>query len=1113
MRCLGILGAGLTAAVATLFCSGCQQFEEASRRPPASLEPMDASDKGITVTPRSPEELALSRKLQRYAVIVGISDYKCSPEIPDLQFAAKDAKAIYDFLVSPAGGGFPRGNVKLLLDRDATIVNVRSALNDFLAAPVEDDLVVIYFGGHGAPDPKNPANLYLLCHDTHPKRFGGSALPMREIDLALRYNIRSQRVIVLTDACHAAGIGAEQGRKVEASQLAAEQLNAYWRKLAASRTGITKIAASESDQVSQENIRWGGGHGVFTYHLLEGLGGAADGWVDDSKDGFVTIAETYEYLRDRVRRETRNAQCPWAGPYKDNSIPLGIVDVAVREQVAARQRSEEREATSVDESSYTSVQVPVESDKAIALAMGYLQRGKDAEARQIVDAVLARHDKAEPDAMAMKIDFLLQDGNVDAAEDLQLRLGVTHPGHDKARVAARLVYDFYRHQMAEQQVPEQIKVLSRFLKRNPDSPHTTEAEDMRRELQGQLEASYMSMVSGHVKMAVERTKRHEFEKASAELEQAQAALDEALRDHGLRLASTGLDAARAQLAQEKQTAALDAVYEQARTGAAKSELIDAVLVWQRFVRSAAGSPHLGQARKTLDECTKALTEKLQTRFASAISAAERALSGKQFAEAETQLKTAFRCIADAQRAQLADLTGAESVDALAKRLLTEKLRHEDDLAYQSLLAKVKQRLTQVAGARAAVATQSVLNAFDAAAQLCAEFATTYPDSAHLGEVNEERERIARQKTGFIETEYLRAMSTAREAYRTKDFTAASSALRVALLLRPDDDAARALETQMRPVLVVTSEPSGASVQVDGKDAGATPLRYEGVSKGQTVTVSVTKPRWQADPRQVSIDRGGEIAVHLDMEECRGPAPGGEWTVPELGLELVPVEAGTFQMGSSDGGSDEKPVHEVRITRAFWMGKYEVTQAQYEKLMGENPSHFKGARNPVEQVSWSDAMAFCEKLTARERAAGRLPDGYEYRLPTEAEWEYAARGGPNSRGFTYSGADDLAEVGWYGGNSGRRTHAVGEKRANELGIYDMSGNVWEWCLDGYDDDYYGRSPGVDPMNASAASNRVLRGGSWGSDARYCRVANRSGFRPEVTGSSLGFRVCLARIVRR
>jgi len=234
---------------------------------------------------------------------------------------------------------------------------------------------------------------------------------------------------------------------------------------------------------------------------------------------------------------------------------------------------------------------------------------------------------------------------------------------------------------------------------------------------------------------------------------------------------------------------------------------------------------------------------------------------------------------------------------------------------------------------------------------------------------------------------------------------------------------------------------------------------------------------------------------------------------DVKLELVWCPPGTFTMGSpanEDGREDDETRHKVTLTKGFWLGKYEVMQEEYEKLMGKNPSKFKGARNPVEEVSWNDAVAFCKKMTEQERAGGRLPDGYEYRLPTEAEWEYAARGGPKSQGFTYSGSNSVGDVAWYDENSDRKTHAVGQRKPNEFGIHDMSGNVYEWCRDWSGS--YPSGTAADPTGAGTGSFRVYRGGSWFSYARFCRSANRGGSAPTISNSYLGFRVALAAPVR-
>jgi len=234
-------------------------------------------------------------------------------------------------------------------------------------------------------------------------------------------------------------------------------------------------------------------------------------------------------------------------------------------------------------------------------------------------------------------------------------------------------------------------------------------------------------------------------------------------------------------------------------------------------------------------------------------------------------------------------------------------------------------------------------------------------------------------------------------------------------------------------------------------------------------------------------------------------------IPDLGIECVYIKAGTFLMGSAESGpNDEKPVHEVKISRDYWMGAREITQAQWRTLMGTDPSKYKGDELPVEMVSWHETVEFCRKLTQRERKASRLPDGYVYRLPTEAEWEYAARGGNKSKGFMYPGSNDPEEVAWYHPGSSDETHPVGTKRPNELGLYDMAGNVWEWCLDFYAPDYYANSSKADPLNDNYGDKtyRLCRGGSWGLYPTHCRSANRGGGTPAGRFYSYGFRVVLA-----
>ncbi len=244
---------------------------------------------------------------------------------------------------------------------------------------------------------------------------------------------------------------------------------------------------------------------------------------------------------------------------------------------------------------------------------------------------------------------------------------------------------------------------------------------------------------------------------------------------------------------------------------------------------------------------------------------------------------------------------------------------------------------------------------------------------------------------------------------------------------------------------------------------------------------------------------------------------------------VLVQGGTFTMGNTWGGGDgdEKPTHKVTLTYDFYMGKYEVTFNEYDafcEATGRSKPKDEGwgrEQRPVINVSWWDAIAYCNWLSEKEK----LPKAYDdkgnlldkdgrvttdpskvvgYRLPTEAEWEYAARGGNKSKGYKYAGSDDVDRVAWYDSNSGSKTQEVGKKAPNELGIYDMSGNVWEWCSDWFGN--YSSSAQTNPYNSTAGSYRVIRGGSWLNYATYVRVAYRYSFSPTLTYYDLGFRIC-------
>ena len=252
--------------------------------------------------------------------------------------------------------------------------------------------------------------------------------------------------------------------------------------------------------------------------------------------------------------------------------------------------------------------------------------------------------------------------------------------------------------------------------------------------------------------------------------------------------------------------------------------------------------------------------------------------------------------------------------------------------------------------------------------------------------------------------------------------------------------------------------------------------------------------------------GAEGANAREVKPVASAASSRDRVIADLGLELVWVEPGTFTMGSDLDeplrNKAEGPRMRVTLSKGFWLGKTEVTQAQYETVAGTNPSTFKavGPNAPVEQVSWIDATEFCRKLTERERAAGRLPEGYAYTLPTEAQWEYASRAGTTG---SYPGEPDA--MAWHDRNSGGTTHPVGLKRPNAWGFYDMAGNVLEWCYDWYGD--YAGGEVTDPTGPRRGSYRMARGGSWRADLRVGRSAARAGGSAGRLDYTMGFRLAL------
>ena len=302
-------------------------------------------------------------------------------------------------------------------------------------------------------------------------------------------------------------------------------------------------------------------------------------------------------------------------------------------------------------------------------------------------------------------------------------------------------------------------------------------------------------------------------------------------------------------------------------------------------------------------------------------------------------------------------------------------------------------------------------------------------------------------------------------------------------------------------LNINSNPPDAEVWLDGKNLGTSPDIFRNILAGNH-ELELRKQGYRVSKRTVTVTESKVENVNFTLE--KGFSVDGEvFTVNGVSFVMKPVQGGTFWMGcasehGSDCNNDEKPAHRVTLS-SYYIGETEVTQALWKAVMGSNTSYFQGDNLPVEDVCWDDCQAFIRKLNQLT--------GQNFRLPTEAEWEFAARGGNKSRLYKYSGSNVIGMVSWYSGNSGNTTHPVKEKTPNELGLYDMSGNVIEWCQD-WDGDY-GNASQTNPKGPSTGSRRSARGGNWGNEAGWHRVTSRGSAAPYYRGKdSVGFRLALS-----
>ena len=485
--------------------------------------------------------------------------------------------------------------------------------------------------------------------------------------------------------------------------------------------------------------------------------------------------------------------------------------------------------------------------------------------------------------------------------------------------------------------------------------------------------------------------------------------------------------------------------------------------------------------------------------AAAKKAADEAAAKKKAEEAAAAKKAAD----DAAAKKAADEAAAKKAadEAAAKKVAEEAAAKKaaDEAAAKKVAeeAAAKKAVEEAAAAKKAADEAAAKKAADEAAAKKAAEEAAAKKAADEAAAKKAADEAAAKKKAADEAAAKKAADEAA-AKKAADEAAAKKKAEEAAAAKKVADEAAAKKAADEAAAKKKAEEAAAKKAAD--EAAAKKTAEEAAAKKAADEAAAKKAADEAAAKKAADDAAAKKAA--DEAAAKKAAEEKPAKVEEaIKIEMVLVKGGYFTMGctseqGSDCNHDERPAHNVRLNN-FYIAKYPVTQKLWEKVMGTNPSAFFGQDLPVESVSWEEAQLFIKKLNALT--------GKKYRLLTEAEWEYAARGGIKSKRQKHSGGNNLGKVAWYNANSEQKTHPVGTKQPNELGIYDMNGNVWEWVQDWKDGFDY--SSKTSPTGPASGFNRVYRGCGWQDDALYCRVSRRGGSPPDYRGPYLGFRLAL------
>ncbi|ODH00350.1 hypothetical protein A4S05_33540 [Nostoc sp. KVJ20] len=1022
--------------------------------------------------------------MAKVALLIGVSEYE--PGLNPLPSAVRDVEAVYDVLLHPEMGGFAASDITLLNNPERQVVEI--AIETLFSGRHKDDLLLLYFSGHGIKDDRG--RLYLATRNTS-KTQQGELIRSTSVSANFIHDrmseSRSRRQVVILDSCFSGAFAEGMSAKDDGMIDIREQLGGEGRAVLTSSTSTQYSFEQEGQDLS-----------IYTRFLIEGI---KSGEADRDQDEFISIDELHEYASQKVR-ELQPAMKPEIYAIREG-FKIRLAKVApgdprqrYRKEVARFIHRGEISLVGRRTLDYQRTRLGLETTEAKAIEDEVLEpyrnefREKLQQYQQVFTELLERDER-------------ITDSDRHDLQNLQQILGLRN--EDTMPIEALVTARFKTHQQNLQIYQQAFTTALR-----QEYPLSAASRDRLRQTQQQLELADrdIAAIESQITAEVEayHQKLQDYQRLFFTATQQEYPLSEAtrnnLRQQQQRLGLTDVDVApiEAQI-----TTQIESYYQKLQQ------------YEQAFVKAT-------QRQHYPDDVTrKQLQETWQTLGLSEgdVSAIERRINAEiethqanlrqyeqEFTEAIGQEYplSAFKRSQLTQHHQALNLT-AENVTAIENPIVAAIKEHRQKLQqYEEVFRESIQFEYPLSDA-----TREELRRFQQVLELndaeTAAIEAIIIQSSSEAESRKQQERIRQEEAEKQrqQQEIVRLKQQEAEKQRQPEEAEYHQKLQQQYIQQPS------------PTKFTKSAQEQTTQPTQERITRQKFLKWAGLGGVGLVTAVVGREVFKYIPvkletfkfETVTVDEKGQVIK-------RDPTKQAKFFKEDLGngitLEMVKILAGSFKMGSPPGetgrSQSEEPQHAVNVP-AFFIGKFQVTQEQYQQIMGSNPSSFKGAKRPVEKVSWNDAVEFCKKLSQKT--------GREYRLPSEAEWEYACRAGTNTP--FHFGETITTELANYDGTSTyasapkgkyrQKTTEVGSFPPNAFGLCDMHGNVWEWCQDTWHNSYKGApTDGSAWIEDNDNENQLLRGGSWNYSPGYCRSAFRYGSTHDDHDVNIGFRVVCA-----